>query len=327
MRAILFGGGIALLISLLGTRVAIDVLSKRGYGQEIREDGPTTHHTKRGHPDDGRHGHHPGHRDRLLRRQPADRRRRRAPRRCCCSSSSSGLGFVGFLDDFIKIVKQRSLGLRSAAKMIGQTVMALVFGVLALSPMLEDENHRTPASHHISFIKDIGWELPGRRRPADHLAPGRRLQQRGQPHRRAGRAGHRRVHDGLRRLHAGEHLAEQPVLRRAAQRQLLRGARPARPGHRLGGDHRRLLRVPVVERVPGGDLHGRHRLPRPGRCARRAGDPDPHRGAAAHPRRALRHRDAVGDPAGRRSSSSARASASSGSRPSTTTSRWSAGRR
>ena len=74
----------------------------------------------------------------------------------------TGLGVVGFLDDFIKIVKQRSLGLRSAAKMIGQTVIALVFGILALSPWLEDENHRRPASHHISFLKDIGWELPDR---------------------------------------------------------------------------------------------------------------------------------------------------------------------
>ena len=55
-----------------------------------------------------------------------------------------GLGVVGFLDDFIKIVKQRSLGLRSKAKMIGQTVVALVFGVLALSPVLEDDRGWTP---------------------------------------------------------------------------------------------------------------------------------------------------------------------------------------
>ena len=50
MRAILFGGGLALLISLLGTRVAIRAFTKLGYGQEIRDDGPTTHHTKRGTP-------------------------------------------------------------------------------------------------------------------------------------------------------------------------------------------------------------------------------------------------------------------------------------
>ena len=50
MRAILLGGGLSLLISLIGTRYAIVVLARRGYGQEIRDDGPTTHHTKRGTP-------------------------------------------------------------------------------------------------------------------------------------------------------------------------------------------------------------------------------------------------------------------------------------
>ena len=68
-----------------------------------------------------------------------------------------GMGLVGFLDDYIKISKQRSLGLRSKAKMIGQTVVAVVFGALALSPWLEDEDGVTPASNHISFLRDIGW--------------------------------------------------------------------------------------------------------------------------------------------------------------------------
>jgi phospho-N-acetylmuramoyl-pentapeptide-transferase len=72
-----------------------------------------------------------------------------------------GLGFVGFLDDFIKIYKQRNLGLRSKAKMIGQTVIAVVFGILALSPWLEDDRGEMPASPHISFIRDWeAWTLP-----------------------------------------------------------------------------------------------------------------------------------------------------------------------
>src|SRR6478735_6899257 len=50
MRAILLSGGLALIISLVGTRYAIKLLSAKGYGQEIREDGPTSHHTKRGTP-------------------------------------------------------------------------------------------------------------------------------------------------------------------------------------------------------------------------------------------------------------------------------------
>ena len=71
-----------------------------------------------------------------------------------------GLGTVGFLDDYIKISRQRSLGLRSRAKFIGQTFVALVFGWLALSPWLEDDRGQTPAGHSISFIRDAAFTLP-----------------------------------------------------------------------------------------------------------------------------------------------------------------------
>jgi phospho-N-acetylmuramoyl-pentapeptide-transferase len=156
MRAILFGGGLALLISLLGTRVAIIYFTKWGYGQEIRDDGPTSHHTKRGTPTMGGvviisatvFAYFTA---KLLTWTPP-------------SASALlllflfvGMGMVGFLDDFIKISKQRSLGLRSKAKMVGQTLVAVVFGLLALSPMLEDGNGRTPASLKVSFLREIDW--------------------------------------------------------------------------------------------------------------------------------------------------------------------------
>jgi phospho-N-acetylmuramoyl-pentapeptide-transferase len=156
MRAILFGGGLALLISLLGTRVAINYFTKWGYGQEIRDDGPTSHHTKRGTPTMGGVviilATVVGYFGSLLITQTPP------------SASALlllflfvGMGLVGFLDDYIKISKQRSLGLRSKAKMIGQTVIAVVFGALALSPWLEDKNGVTPASQKISFLRDISW--------------------------------------------------------------------------------------------------------------------------------------------------------------------------
>jgi phospho-N-acetylmuramoyl-pentapeptide-transferase len=71
-----------------------------------------------------------------------------------------GMGVVGFLDDFIKHSKQRSLGLRSKAKMVGQTVIALVFGWLAVSGIFEDSNGVSPASRHLSFIRDTKFVLP-----------------------------------------------------------------------------------------------------------------------------------------------------------------------
>ncbi|MBO0846574.1 MAG: phospho-N-acetylmuramoyl-pentapeptide-transferase [Nocardioides sp.] len=159
MKAILLGGGLALVFSLLGTRAAIPLFTQLGYGQEIRDDGPTSHHTKRGTPTMG------GVviiasaviayflAELLTRQQP--------------TASSLlllflfvGMGVVGFLDDFIKISKQRSLGLRSKAKMVGQTVIALVFGFLALSHHLADDRGITPASANLSFIRDSTFVLP-----------------------------------------------------------------------------------------------------------------------------------------------------------------------
>jgi phospho-N-acetylmuramoyl-pentapeptide-transferase len=158
VKAILLAGGLSLVFTLLGTRLAIRVLVSKGYGQLIRDDGPTTHHTKRGTPTMGGlviicsvvlayflaklvAGDEPSWSGLLL------------------LFLFVGLGTVGFLDDYIKIAKQRSLGLRSKAKMAGQTVVAVVFGVLALTR--PDDRGQTPASHGISFIRDLpGWTLP-----------------------------------------------------------------------------------------------------------------------------------------------------------------------
>ncbi|TNM45133.1 phospho-N-acetylmuramoyl-pentapeptide-transferase [Nocardioides albidus] len=156
MRAILLGGGIALLISLLGTRVVINLFTQWGYGQEIRDDGPTSHHTKRGTPTMGG----------VVIILAAVIGYFAAKLITLTTPSASallllflfvGMGLVGFLDDFIKISKQRSLGLRSKAKMAGQTVIALVFGWLALSSWLEDEHGRTPASEKVSFLRELDW--------------------------------------------------------------------------------------------------------------------------------------------------------------------------
>jgi phospho-N-acetylmuramoyl-pentapeptide-transferase len=159
MKAILLGGGLALLFSLLGTRAAIPLFTQLGYGQEIRDDGPTSHHTKRGTPTMG------GVViifSTVLAYFLAELITQTKP-----SASALlllflfvGMGLVGFLDDFIKVSKQRSLGLRSKAKMVGQTVIALIFGYLAVSDTLADHNGVTPASQHLSFIRDSTIWLP-----------------------------------------------------------------------------------------------------------------------------------------------------------------------
>jgi phospho-N-acetylmuramoyl-pentapeptide-transferase len=158
MRAILLSGGLALIFTLGGTVGAIRLLSARGYGQLIRDDGPTSHHTKRGTPTMGGTviiG------SVVLSYLLATFLTSRTP-----SASGLlllfllvGLGAVGFLDDYIKVAKQRSLGLRSRAKMTGQILVAIVFGMLALR--FPDERGQTPASKHLSFTRDWeAWTLP-----------------------------------------------------------------------------------------------------------------------------------------------------------------------
>ena len=64
-----------------------------------------------------------------------------------------GLGAVGFADDFIKLFKQRNLGLNKKAKLISQLVLALLFGFLVLR--FPDESGLTPGSTKLSFIRDL----------------------------------------------------------------------------------------------------------------------------------------------------------------------------
>jgi phospho-N-acetylmuramoyl-pentapeptide-transferase len=154
MRAILLAGLVALIVTLLGTRLAIAVLVRRGYGQLIRDDGPTSHHTKRGTPTMGGTVIIIAV---ILGYAAAKLFTMRGPTASAMLVLFlfAGMGLVGFLDDFIKIFRQRSLGLRSKAKLAGQTLVAVIFAVLALQ--FEDDRGQRPASPFISFIRDINW--------------------------------------------------------------------------------------------------------------------------------------------------------------------------
>ncbi|NGN66451.1 phospho-N-acetylmuramoyl-pentapeptide-transferase [Streptomyces sp. A7024] len=156
MRQILFSGALGLFFSLIGTPLLIRLLASRGYGQMIRDDGPQAHHSKRGTPTMGGIAF-------ILATLVAY-----ALTKLITGSSPSfsgllvlflmaGLGLVGFLDDYIKIVKQRSLGLRAKAKMSGQFIVGIAFAILALN--FEDKRQLTPASTKLSFTQDFGWTL------------------------------------------------------------------------------------------------------------------------------------------------------------------------
>ena len=53
MRQILIAVGISLMVSILLTPTLIRMFTRQGFGQEIREDGPPSHKSKRGTPSMG----------------------------------------------------------------------------------------------------------------------------------------------------------------------------------------------------------------------------------------------------------------------------------
>ncbi len=165
MRSILIGGFISFLISIFGTPVAIRTLTRRGIGQEIREDGPTSHHSKRGTPTMGGliiigatlAGYFVGHLIALLSRGRDSTLTAGRPSvsALLLLGLFVALGLIGFTDDLIKVRRQRSLGLDTKAKLIAQLVIAVTFAVLALR--FKDKTGAAPASTHLSFAYDIPW--------------------------------------------------------------------------------------------------------------------------------------------------------------------------
>ncbi len=124
MKTILVAGAVSLVLALFGTPLAIRIFTRRGYGQAIREEGPAGHATKRGTPTMGGTviviasliGYFTG--NVVTGQVPSTSG-------LLVMMLMTGLGVVGFIDDFIKIYKQRSLGLRSSAKLAGQAVASL----------------------------------------------------------------------------------------------------------------------------------------------------------------------------------------------------------
>ena len=157
MRSILVAAMAGLIVSLLGTPAVIKMLRRRGYGQEIREDGPASHAVKRGTPTMGGAviiaatvvGYGVAH---LLVVTRADRGPTASG--LLVLGLMVGLGLVGFLDDFIKIRKQRSLGLTAAAKFGGQLVVGVGFALGALQ--FRNAEGLRPASTNLSFVRDYG---------------------------------------------------------------------------------------------------------------------------------------------------------------------------
>lgn len=153
MKTVAVAVAVALVISLLGTPLFIKLLRRKGYGQPIRVEGLKSHETKRGTPTMGGAvfviasliGYGVAH---ALTAEPI------SVSGVLVLLLMTSLGLVGFIDDFIKIFRQRSLGLRSSAKLAGQVVFAALFAVQVLQH--PDGYDLTPADARISFVRDVG---------------------------------------------------------------------------------------------------------------------------------------------------------------------------
>ncbi|GAA2579535.1 phospho-N-acetylmuramoyl-pentapeptide-transferase [Actinomadura fulvescens] len=153
MTNIIIAAGVALVFVMVGTPVWIRIVNRLGYGQMIREEGPEAHLNKRGTPTMGGTVFIVGS---LVGYSAAHLATRSIPTVSgfLVLFLMTGLGLVGFVDDYIKVFKQRSLGLRSGAKMVGIVVVGVVFAIASLN--FPNGYDITPASPHLSFLRDFG---------------------------------------------------------------------------------------------------------------------------------------------------------------------------
>jgi len=162
MIQILMAAGLALALSLLGTPAFIKFLARRGYGQFIRDDGPTSHHTKRGTPTMGgvailgsvvlayaiTH---------LVSGLVWPAYGGVTVSGLAALGLMLGMGLVGFIDDFKKITKKQNLGLSAAGKIVLQGLIGTGFAVLVL--LVRDEDGASAASTAISVTRDTALDL------------------------------------------------------------------------------------------------------------------------------------------------------------------------
>ena len=156
MRQILIAGAFALIFALFGTRLLIRILAGKGYGQIIRDDGPSSHHIKRGTPTMGGIifilaavlGYFFAH---LITGNSV------TVSAMLVMGLVLSLGFIGFLDDWLKVSRQNSRGLPGRYKLLGQAIVAAIFGYMGLQFL--DSDSLAPISQYLSGVRETSIYL------------------------------------------------------------------------------------------------------------------------------------------------------------------------
>ena len=155
MTALLIAAGTALLVSMGSTPLLIRWLRAHSIGQQIREDGPRGHFTKAGTPTmgglaimaAGLVGYLAAHVKTVF-----------TERGLLAMLAIGGAALIGFADDWIKVRRQRSLGLNKRAKIVAQLAIAVSFAAACVYWQGVDTHLSFTSANSLHFsLGRVGW--------------------------------------------------------------------------------------------------------------------------------------------------------------------------
>ena len=157
MIPILVAAAVGLAVTLFGTPTAIRAFRVWGWGQRIREDGPHTHFEKVGTPTMGGIVMLVA----LVAAYVATRFtlavgpvEGTTPAGLSLLLAAVGFGVIGFVDDYLKVRRRRSLGLSKLQKFLGTALVSLVFGIVVAAFSGE-----TGIDTSLSFVRPTELDL------------------------------------------------------------------------------------------------------------------------------------------------------------------------
>ena len=139
---------ISFAISVILCPIVIPFLHKLKFGQFVREEGPQSHLKKAGTPTMG------GLIFLLSVVVTCLFFMKDSPDIIPVLFVTLGFGLIGFLDDYIKVVMKRSLGLRAWQKMLGQFLVTIVFAYYIV------ENSSLGTATYVPFYGEINMPMP-----------------------------------------------------------------------------------------------------------------------------------------------------------------------
>jgi phospho-N-acetylmuramoyl-pentapeptide-transferase len=151
MGEVLIGGTAALLICMFLSPRFIETLQLREFGQHIREEGPQGHHVKAGTPTMGGIIIVTAFAVPFLIMSDYDWRA------VGVFTTAIACGLIGFADDYTKIVKRRSLGLRARTKLILTIVISVWLWWVATKKAGLPDSLRL---HIIDAQINVAWMYP-----------------------------------------------------------------------------------------------------------------------------------------------------------------------